>query len=163
MDHKMVLLIEQYIQGRADARLEKLDKETAKSNKEAAADSLALAAIAETHAAKHAEEVARYQPHAWLTSAASRAKQISFATHPLKFTHTDAKGGSSVYAPKRDSATTRYLTTASLPQPTIDVDGNAAALDVAGLLQLEANGISLASLIAQNDMSALQPFAENET
>ena len=159
----MVSLIKQYIQGRADSRLEKLDKEYEKSKKEAAADPLALAAITEAHALKHAEELARYQPRIWLSSAATRAKQISFATHPLKFTHTEAKGGSSVYAAQRDTATTRYLTTAALSKPAIDVDGNAAALDVAGLLQLEAGGISLASMIAQNDLTALEPFAENPT
>jgi CRISPR-associated protein Csy1 len=163
MGESMVALVRQYIQGRADARLEKLDKETEKAKKDAGTDPLTLAAIDEDHTAKHAVEAAKYQPRAWLSSAAVRAKQISFATHPIKFTHTDAKGGSSVYAAQRDADTCNYLTTAALVQPAIDVDGNAAALDVAGLLQLELDGISLASMIAQNDMSALAPFAENES
>jgi CRISPR-associated protein Csy1 len=162
MKGEMSALVRAYIQGRAEARLEKLDKEAEKQKKEAAADVLTLAEIAGNHTAKRAEEAAKYQPCAWLSGAAARAKQISFATHPAKFTHTDAKG-SSVYAAKRDAIPdAHYLTTVDLAAPDIDVDGNAAALDVAGFLQLTVNGISLASMIAQNDMSALQTFAEND-
>lgn len=163
MNASMKDCIREYIQNRATARLDKLEKEIDKQRKDASNDSLALAAIEETLAAKRAEETARFAPNAWLCDAASRAKQLRFATHPLKFTHTDAKAASSAYvAGNNDSSQDKYLTTAALPSPAIDVSGNAAALDVAQLLQLTHNGTTLASMITLGDMSALQPFAENE-
>lgn len=145
--------IKQYIQSRADARLEKLDKEATKQGD--ASDSVA---------AKRQDELAQFQPRTWLSDAALRAKQLNFATHPVKFTHSDAKGASSVYALGSDTQDEQgtFLSTSSLKSALIDVAGNAAALDVAQLLQLEVAGVSLASLIKQGDMSALQPFAEDE-
>ncbi len=87
-------------------------------------------------------------------------------THALKFIHTDAKG-SSIYAAamvnSSDEENSHYVSTASIPSSIkIDVVGNAAALDVASLLQLEQNGESLIAVIARGDSSALQPFAESE-
>lgn len=162
MDVQMSDLVSAYIQGRADARLEKFDKEAEKLKKEVAGDLLASADLHVELAIKRTEEDAKFKPGIWLSDAATRAKQISFVSHPLKFTHTDAKG-SSVYAPRSDRiADESYLTTTTLANPRVDVVGNAAALDVASFLQLEVNGISLASLIAQDDMSALQLFAEND-
>ncbi len=170
MNDAMVKMINDYIQGRLSARLDKLDKEAEKQKKEAEADALAVAEIDATHARKRAEELASFDPNVWLCDAAARAKQISFATHPLKFTHPEAKGASSVYAlgsaganddGKDSTKDSAYLCTAALAAPAIDVSGNAAALDVAQLLQLAHGGVTLAVMIAQNDMSALQPFAQN--
>lgn len=160
MNHGMSEVILKYIRGRADARLDKLNKEADKQRKDAASDTLVLAEIDEGLAARRAEELARFVPNAWLCDAANRARQISFATHPLKFTHTDAKGASSVFAGPGDLHAA-LLSTASLSAPAIDVSGNAAALDVAQLLQLEHGGLNLANMIAQDDMSALEPFADD--
>lgn len=154
-------LIANYIQGRARARLEKLDKETEKLKKETAFDLLALADLSAELAIKRAAEEAKFKPSIWLSDAAIRAKQISFVSHPLKFTNTDAKGSSFYAVKSKDESDENYLTTAALINPRIDVVGNAAALDVASLLQLKVDSISLADLIAQDDMSALQPLAEN--
>lgn len=154
-------LIVSYINGRANARLEKLDKETEKLKKEAAFDLLALADLSAELVIKRAAEETKFKPSIWLSDAAIRAKQISFVSHPLKFTHTDAKGSSFYAVKSKDEAEENYVTTAALINPRIDVVGNAAALDVASLLQLKVDSISLADLIAQDDMSALQPFAEN--
>lgn len=161
MQSKMSELINVYIQDRQRSRLEKLNKEAEKQKKEAADDALAVAEIEAAQASKRAEELARLTPNAWLCDAAARAKQISFATHPLKFTHPEAKGASSVFLNGDGKPDGAYLTTASLASPSIDVSGNAAALDVAQLLQLSHDGITLASMIAQGDMSALEPFADN--
>lgn len=157
MAESMVDLIKQYIQSRADARLEKLDKE---ASKEATKQGDASDSVA----AKRQDELAQFHPRTWLSDAALRAKQLNFATHPVKFTHSDAKGASSVYALGSDTPgeAAPFLSTSSLKSALIDVAGNAAALDVAQLLQLEVDGVSLASLIKQGDMSALQPFAEDE-
>lgn len=163
MVEQMSGLVWNYIQGRANTKLENFDKEAEKSRNSIAIDPMALAELNSELARKRAEEVAKYCPNFWLSGAALRAKQIGFVTHPLKFTNTDAKG-SSVDAKKRNEAIdSNYLTTDTLVNPQIDVAvKDAKALDVAGLLRLEVNGVDLASLIAQGDMSALQSFAENE-
>lgn len=100
----------------------------------------------------------------WLDSAAKRASQISVATHVLKYTHSDAKG-TNIYARKgviRDDHALRYLSTEDLCKVQDDVVGNAAAMDVAGLLLLEVDGVTLLDLISKDDSSPLVQFAENE-
>jgi CRISPR-associated protein Csy1 len=146
-----------YIAGRAETRLDKFDKESEKQ-RTAAQDS--------TPEVERAEIASRYLPVNWLADAALRAKQIQMVTHALKFTHTDARG-SSVYSPEGQSQAEgmkngELLSTASLTSPVIDVVGNAAALDVAALLQLEHDGKTLIQYIEQGDSSPLQPFAKNE-
>ena len=155
-------LIASYIQGRATARLEKLDKESEKSRKKCAADTVKFALLEDKIRDTRASEVSRYKPANWLSDAANRARQISFVSHPLKFTHTDAKGSSFYAVDGPNNGEKGYLTTATLLNPQIDVVGNAAALDVASLLQLNVAGKSLASLIAEGDMSSLSVFAESE-
>lgn len=139
--------IGEYIRSRATARLEKLDKEASKNPE---------------LATQRTEEEAKFYPATWLTDAASRAKQISMVTHALKYTHTDAKG-TSILAANDGSRGKPYLTTAALTDPATDVVGNAAALDVAGLLLLkDEDGQTFANKLAQDDVSALKPFAEND-
>lgn len=156
--------IADYIQKRANARLEKFDKEAEKQRKETAGNPTSEAELLSALSRQRAEYQAEFKPSAWLSDAAMRAKQIGIVTHALKFTHTDAKG-SSVYVQKTSATAapeTSYLSTSSLSAPKIDVVGNAAALDVAGLLQLaDENGVSLINRIAHNDTVAFAPFAEN--
>jgi len=156
-------LIETYIQTRASAKFEKFDKEANKSRKAVSADEVALAALNVDLSQKRMSLEEKYTVSAWLADAASRAKQISLVTHAIKFIHTDAKG-TSLYASEAESSEydERYLSTAVLSNIKEDVVGNAAALDVASLLQLSVDGISLVSLLAKGDVSALAPFAENE-
>ena len=82
-------------------------------------------------------------------------------THALKFTHSDAKG-TSIFSKKTSSQEKAYLTTSQLIKTQVDVVGNAAALDVAGLLQLEVNGESLITAIASDNPAPFKTFAENE-
>lgn len=102
----------------------------------------------------------------WLDSASKRASQISIATHVLKYTHSDAKG-SNIYAkptPEDSSCySSRYVTTNAINNLREDVVGNAAAMDIAGLLQLELNGINFLDYIDKNDSFPISAFAENET
>ena len=165
LESKLSTEIASYIQARASTRLEKFDKEAEKLRKEVADQPVVLADLNAELSLKRVDEEAKFKPNVWLTDAAGRAKQISMVTHALKFTHTDAKG-TSVYVQKQSGLSQldkRYLSTSSLSEPFIDVVGNAAALDVANLLQLEVEGVSLISSIVQADTSPLVPFAENET
>lgn len=103
---------------------------------------------------------AAYTPTTWLTNAAKRAKQISLATHSAKFTHSDAKSSSILVNDFVDDEN-GYLTTAKLLTKTLDATGNAAALDVAKLLKLNANGCTLAQQLQADDTSTLAAFTHN--
>lgn len=143
-----------FLEQRKAQRLEKLDKEHEKLRKQG------ITAEAEAQLQRERdEEILRFHPATWLSDAAMRARQISFATHPLKFSHPDARGSSGNVITDNDQPEPTLLCTSALKQIKLDVVGNAAALDVAGLLQLEAKGSSLASQIASGDVSALAPFA----
>ncbi|PJG57570.1 type I-F CRISPR-associated protein Csy1 [Aeromonas cavernicola] len=105
----------------------------------------------------------------WLDDAAKRAKQITLVTHAPKFTHGDAKGvGAWVAGKEREERgeggtnekRATYLSTSSLTAPAIDVIGNAAALDVANLLLLEADGKRLVDRIQHGDTAPLSPFTK---
>jgi CRISPR-associated protein Csy1 len=156
--------IAKYIQGRASDKLQKFDKETEKKRK-TITGAMQLTEWDAENQTKRIELENNFIPSRWLTDASKRAKQISIVTHALKFTHTDAKGSSvymSVSYSEESTLNNFYLSTAALQSIQTDVVGNAAALDVAGLLQLEQDGESLISLIARNDNSALQPFASSQ-
>lgn len=98
-------------------------------------------------------------PRNWLTDAAKRAGQIKLVTHGAKFSHGDSKA-SSFYL--ETSANESYLNTASLANVATDAIGNAAALDVAKLLQTDVNGDSLLASLKRGDYQALSTFAEDK-
>ncbi|EPV2500163.1 type I-F CRISPR-associated protein Csy1 [Enterobacter hormaechei] len=142
--------IAEYIAGRRQTKLEAFDKEAAKRSD---ADSATLAA-------ERRELELRYEPKAWLTDAAKRAGQINLVTHAAKFTHGDSKS-SSIYS--EAVALERYLSTAALSGLDTDAVGNAAALDVAKLLQTRVDGgDSLLASLKRGDHGALAAFADDE-
>ncbi len=151
--------IRQYIEERCAAKLEPLDKELAKAEKEKSADE--LAAFRPDWQQRRQDVLDKFRPDVWLTDAAARAKQISLVSHALKYTHSDAKGTSLLLASSKANAGT-YLSSADVPVLKADVVGNAAALDVANLLLLEHNGMRLLDRLAGDDTSALQPFGTAE-
>ncbi|KHN56436.1 CRISPR-associated protein [Dickeya fangzhongdai] len=146
-----------YIENRKQAKLDAFDKAADKQRAALSGEALAAAELALAQQRREIEQT--YQVRTWLSDAASRAGQISLVTHALKFTHSDAKG-SSVFStePAADSA---VLSTASLAQPAIDAVGNAAALDVAKLLQTEHHGDSLLAALQRGDHRALEALAES--
>ncbi|MGM3174604.1 type I-F CRISPR-associated protein Csy1 [Dickeya lacustris] len=146
-----------YIETRKQAKLDAFDKAADKQRAALSGEALAAAEVALLQQRREIEQA--YEVRTWLTDAASRAGQISLVTHALKFTHSDAKG-SSVFSNEPATATD-VLSTASLAQPAIDAVGNAAALDVAKLLQTEHQGDSLVAALQRGDHRALQALAEN--
>ncbi|MGX5025784.1 type I-F CRISPR-associated protein Csy1 [Enterobacter asburiae] len=141
--------IAEYIAGRRQTKLEACDKEAAKRSD---TDSATLAAE------RRALEL-RYEPKAWLTDAAKRAGQINLVTHAAKFTHGDSKS-SSIYS--EAVAQEGYLSTAALSGLEPDAVGNAAALDVAKLLQTRTeDGDSLLASLKRGDHAALAAFTNN--
>ncbi|WP_116186940.1 type I-F CRISPR-associated protein Csy1 [Pectobacterium aquaticum] len=156
-DNRLTPFIVSYINNRKQAKLDAFDKEAEK--KRVALSGEALAAEELELAEKRREIEQKHEVRAWLTNAASRAGQISLVTHALKYTHSDAKG-SSIFSAEA-AADARTLSTATLAQPAIDVVGNAAVLDVAGLLQTEHEGDSLVVALQRGDHRALEALAES--
>jgi CRISPR-associated protein Csy1 len=141
--------IAEYIAGRRQTKLEAFDKEAAKRSDEDSA----------TLAAERRELELRYEPKAWLTDAAKRAGQINLVTHAAKFTHGDSKS-SSIYS--EAVAQEGYLSTAALSGLEPDAVGNAAALDVAKLLQTRVEGgDSLLASLKRGDRAALAAFTDD--
>ncbi len=159
-ENKLSRFIVSYIESRRQPKLEAFDKEAEKKLAELA-EAEAIAVARQELAEQRRELEKRYEVRNWLSDAASRAGQISLVTHALKFTHSDAKGSSifSMAAAPDDFA---YLATSTLQHPAIDAVGNAAALDVAKLLQTEYEGESLISYLNRDDTSPLAPLAESE-
>ncbi|CAM6649923.1 CRISPR-associated protein, Csy1 family [Enterobacter asburiae] len=141
--------IAEYIAGRRQTKLEAFDKEAAKRSE---IDSATLAA-------ERRDIELRYEPKAWLTDAAKRAGQINLVTHAAKFTHGDSKS-SSIYS--EAVAQEGYLSTAALSALEPDAVGNAAALDVAKLLQTRVeDGDSLLASLKRGDHTALAAFTDD--
>ncbi|WP_395313898.1 type I-F CRISPR-associated protein Csy1 [Enterobacter sp. ECC-219] len=141
--------IAEYIAGRRQTKLEAFDKEAAKRSD----------TVSATLAAERRELELRYEPKAWLTDAAKRAGQINLVTHAAKFTHGDSKS-SSMYS--EVVAQEGYLSTAALSGLEPDAVGNAAALDVAKLLQTWVeDGDSLLASLKRGEHAALAAFTED--
>ncbi|QMR77377.1 type I-F CRISPR-associated protein Csy1 [Enterobacter sp. RHBSTW-00175] len=141
--------ISAYIAGRRQAKLEAFDKGAAKRSDEDSA----------TLAAERRELERRYEPKAWLTDAAKRACQINLVTHAAKFTHGDSKS-SSIYS--EAAAEGGYLSSAALSGLEPDAVGNAAALDVAKMLQMRIDGgDSLLASLKRGDRRALAVFTND--
>lgn len=142
--------IAEYIAGRRQTKLEAFDKEAAKRSD---TDSATLAA-------ERRDIELRYEPKAWLTDAAKRAGQINLVTHAAKFTHGDSKS-SSIYS--EAVAKEGYLGSAALSGLEPDAVGNAAALDVAKLMQTRTeDGDSLLASLKRGDHAALSAFTDDD-
>lgn len=149
-----------YIAGRKQPKLEAFEKE-AEKKLAALSDAEEIAAARQDIMQQRQQLESRYEVRNWLTDAASRAGQISLVTHAIKFTHSDAKG-SSIFSVPQPDAQAQYLSGATLAAPAIDAVGNAAALDIAKLLQTEHEGDSLIACLNRDDNAALAALAENE-
>jgi CRISPR-associated protein Csy1 len=103
-----------------------------------------------------------YQLSTWLAEAARRAGQIRLASHIIKGIHPDARG-SNLYdrtAPALEAS--GLVGTYSLgSERTVDVVGNAAALDVFKFLSLEVEGRSLLERALANDPALQAALADD--
>lgn len=155
---KLTEAIKAYIKKRADTKFEKISKDLKSQQKiKLWTDAEFQQTLAEQQALINTE----FYPNTWLTKAAERAKQINVVTHALKFTHSDAKG-SGALAKKELAKEAHYLTTASINKMPLDIMGNAAALDVAGLLLISEDNQELMDYIFKSDTSPFLPLANNE-
>lgn len=164
MEATLTQALADYIDQRKQAKLEPFQKALNKVL-EKSENEIEIAVAKAEYAEKTELIEENYKPVAWLTDAARRAKQISLATHAAKFTHSDAKASSILVSqPCTDNQTVnnQYLITASLTDKAIDAVGNAAALDVAKLLNIKVNGENLIKQLQQNHAQALSAFTDND-
>ncbi|OOE69436.1 type I-F CRISPR-associated protein Csy1 [Salinivibrio sp. ML198] len=161
MEHRLYDALLAYIEQRKQAKLEPLQKARDKALKAAASQEQEAIANAD-YAEKAAPIEAKFEPIHWITDAATRAKQISLATHCPKFTHGDAKA-TSMLVTEVDKSESRYLTSYSLTDKAIDADCNAAVLDVARFLKVTVEGESLISQLQAGHINALKPLIDDAT
>lgn len=145
--------IVEYIGGRKQTKLDDFDKKAAKRLN--GADATLESQILQ----ERRELEKRYETRAWLTHASNRVKQINLVTHPAKFTNGYSKS-SSILSQAR--AAEGYLSTSTLANPAVDIDGNSAVLDVGKLLQTEIDGDSLWAYFQRGDYSPLKSLSEND-
>ncbi|WP_273202866.1 type I-F CRISPR-associated protein Csy1 [Marinobacter subterrani] len=152
--------IRAFIAERLAAKLEPLSKAAEKKRSETPADQLAQV---ETQLLSDREElIEQYKPENWLTDAARRAGQISMVTHAPKYTHSDTRSTGVLLRPEDKQRYTQselYIDSLSLDDLPVDVVGNAAALDVARLLQLEGRDSTLLDEVAAGNSPALNELA----
>jgi CRISPR-associated protein Csy1 len=152
--------IRQYITGRCSTKLEPLDKELAKAEKDLEPDALSVFKLDWLQRRVAMED--KFKVDVWLTDAAKRAGQISLVTHALKYTHSDAKGSSVMAATGSGVVSSTWLTSQTLSTPKADVVGNAAVLDVANLLLLESEGKRLLDWIAEGSIAPFDGLAADD-
>ncbi len=103
----------------------------------------------------------------WLDGAARRAKQIQVVTHPMKYTHSDAKGSSvqdqGVRTFPPGLCCQSIITASTVNVSLTDIDGNAAAFDIAAFVQLRIGNTTLLDYIKKDDISPFRPFAESDS
>lgn len=152
--------IKTFIADRLTTKLDAFDKDAVKQR--ANAEPGAAIELEQKLQEKRAELVAYFQPQNWLTEAAKRAGQISMVTHAPKYTHSDTRGMGVFLQPNEGATeikTSAYLHSQSLDELEPDVVGNAAALDVARLLQQSSDEHSLLAEIAAGESPALEQLA----
>lgn len=102
-----------------------------------------------------------YDSVTWLTEYAPKAKDISFATHVGKLTHSSSKSSSIIDVTTEKN--NRYLTTNSLNDIVVDTaSSNAASLPIAALLQISVDGVSVLDCLKNDDLSFFKYITNNE-
>ena len=153
MQTEISTLIQAYIEQRRQTKLDEIEK---KKNVKNGVSEIELATLNEQIQTAYQD----FDIQIWLTSAAVRAKQISLATHAVKFTHGSAKGSNILALASNTDAP--YLDSSAIVTPAVDAVGNAAALDVAKLLQIDDGNATLAVYLSQGDDHVLRPLASSD-
>ncbi len=151
--------VKAFVAARLTTKLDAFDKEAEKSRKKTPPEELGQ--LEERLLSDRIKLQEKYKIRAWLTDAAKRASQISMVTHAPKYTHSDTKSVGILVQADDEDQNCSYLCSASLANVSIDVVGNAAALDVASLLLLKADGRTLLDEISKGESFTLAAIAES--
>lgn len=97
----------------------------------------------------------------WLTQWAVKAKDISFATHVGKLTHSSSKSSSILDV--TEETDDRYLTTNRLNNIEVDTaSSNAASLPIADILKVSAKGISVLDCLKNEEKLLFKKLTDDE-
>ncbi|WP_412486799.1 type I-F CRISPR-associated protein Csy1 [Shewanella chilikensis] len=104
----------------------------------------------------------QHNPSIWLDEWTKKAKDISFATHVAKLTHSSSKGSSILDSTKSEKY--GYLTTNKLIEIEVDTaSSNAASLPIADILKIEYEGVSVLDCVKAGDTSLFDAFTDDKT
>lgn len=104
---------------------------------------------------------AAHEPKAWLADAARRVTQLQLATHTVKPIHPDARG-TNIRVVEEGPCAAGIVGTHSLPSDrTMDVVGNAAALDVYKFLSIAHEGRSLLQRMLDRDPATVAALSDD--
>ncbi|MGB0467050.1 MAG: type I-F CRISPR-associated protein Csy1 [Pontibacterium sp.] len=103
----------------------------------------------------------------WLAKRVGVASQLYLATHPNKFTHasTDTKTFSACFGGEGGYVMSDIclLNSQSVTTLSLDIDGNAAALDIGKFLFSRLGNKRLIDFVDENDLSVLREFSNSES
>lgn len=103
----------------------------------------------------------KYNYANWLDWASGNAKNVSFATHIAKLTHSGISGASNIYFDKTNADS--YLSTASLKDKEIEISQtNNALAPIGKLLQLHSNNESISEQLKKGDVTLFEFFSKDE-
>ena len=104
---------------------------------------------------------AEHDPVTWLTEYSPKAKDISFATHVGKLTHSSSKSSSVLDITLEQND--RYLATNRLADVVIDTaSSNAASLPIAAILQVSVDGMSVLDCLKNGDASCFRQITDDK-
>lgn len=103
----------------------------------------------------------KYHPETWLEDAAKRVKRLQLVTHSIKPIHPDAQG-TNLFVQIKSLPKLKEIGSHVLDRNfAADVVGDAAALDVYQLLQLEIGGRSLLAALLAEDAAAMHALHDD--
>jgi CRISPR-associated protein Csy1 len=116
--------------------------------------------LCDAYVAKSLDLSKKYSPMLWIDSASKNASSVSFATHVVKLTHSKIDTPS--IFDSIDATSDLYVSTSSLKEKIVDgaVAGNQFA-PIFQFLELEFNGIKLASELSRKETVALESFSKD--
>lgn len=97
----------------------------------------------------------------WLDDKSSKAKDVGFATHIAKLTHSGISGASNVFFNEKGNKS--YLSTGSLLNKDVEVSQtNNLLAPIGKLLQLHCNNESLSEQLKKGNLAIFEAFAKND-
>ncbi len=112
---------------------------------------------------KIAKLKARFSFKEWMEDALTRRIQwIDIATHTSKGIHPDSKGDNVLLQTDERKTDGKYLSSHDLKTLRLDATGNAAALDIFAMLNLEVAGKTILEWVLEKEPAVMTALSENE-
>lgn len=107
---------------------------------------------------------AKYEFNTWLADAASRAHNLRFVTHPIKFTHSAIKGASSILWSSNAAPDQTVIGTHTIADQLVGdfAITDAKHLDIYSLMKVELDGRTFLSRLSEDDQDLLQALHHDQ-